>query len=251
MIEIDFDILKASLRVTLIWCVACFAFHFLSMIIIPKIVRNFNLLPSNIRYEYFNRNVSVIHACVMSCITAYYWIYENPSQIIGSKVTLVQALSLDIMIGYLWYDLAYELVTSGNTETIGHHVLGLISHYSSRLSNNGAAGYYSMLVYIAEASTPFLHVSWLMHQMKENTGLSFTIISGLLVVVFFLCRFLLGPYMVYHLIVHKAEWYDDHGALYWMNTAIVTLFALLNMYWFYKLVMMAIKPKKKSQKKAS
>ena len=51
------------------------------------------------------------------------------------------------MMGYLWYDLIIELHSGLKSakfdkEIMAHHVAGLISHLTSRISNNGAAGFY-------------------------------------------------------------------------------------------------------------
>jgi hypothetical protein len=53
-----------------------------------------------------------------------------------------EALCLDLMMGYLWYDSIYEVMSDGQVDTLGHHILGLISHMSTRLSNSGPLGFY-------------------------------------------------------------------------------------------------------------
>ena len=58
-------------------------------------------------------------------------------------VSAYEARTVDIMMGYLWYDIIQEM-SSGKVEldTIGHHIMGVTSHLSTRLSNNGAASFY-------------------------------------------------------------------------------------------------------------
>ena len=47
--------------------------------------------------------------------------------------------------------------------------------------------------------------------------------------------------MVYHMLTNRDEWGDDgRGLLYVGNTAIVSIFAILNFYWFYKLLLVAV-----------
>ena len=47
--------------------------------------------------------------------------------------------------------------------------------------------------------------------------------------------------MVYHMLFHREEWgTEGRGALYIGNTTIVSIFAILNFYWFYKLLIVAI-----------
>jgi TLC domain len=188
----------------------------------------------------------------MFMMTASYWLKENPEMKIPHAVGATEAFCLDIMMGYLWYDIGYEMVDTWQADAIGHHILGLISHMSSRLSNNGAAGFYSMLVYIAEGSTPFLNISWLLHQLQMKNTLLFKVFALLLILSFFVFRIILGPFMVWHMLTHKKEWGPDaQGLLFWGNWVIVALFALLNYYWFYKIIQVATGAGGSSKKKES
>lgn len=99
-----------------------------------------------------------------------------------------------------------------------------------------------MLVYIAEGSTPLLHTSWLMHQFKMGKKTIFKAMVALLIFSFFVCRILLSPYMLWHMLTHRAEWGMENVALFWGNWVIVALFGLLNYFWFYKLTSLALKP---------
>ncbi len=98
-----------------------------------------------------------------------------------------------------------------------------------------------MLVYIAEGSTPFLHISWLLHQLKlKDTG-GFKLLVAVLLTTFFVCRIILSPYMLWHMITFQERWGEDTFLLFWGNWLIVFLFGLLNYFWFYKLVSLAVK----------
>jgi hypothetical protein len=146
-----------------------------------------------------------------------------------------------MMMGYLWYDSIFEFSYSKQTDTLVHHVLGLVSHLSSRLSDNGAAKFYSMVIYFAELSTPFLHLSWLMHQLQMKHSLSFKLCVFLLLVSFLVARVALGPSMIAHMLRYRHQWGPDTLLLFWGNFSIVSAFAVLNFFWFYKLVRLAIK----------
>lgn len=244
------EIIIESLTRSIVWCLCCGIIRYLSSKVSKFSVPKFNTLSLANQRDWYSRSASTVHAIVMISMMLYYWIWINPKQEITEFVTYHQALALDIMNGYLIYDSIVDLFYSNSSfDMLGHHVLGYLSHSSSRYSNNGAAGYYSMLVYIAEASTPFLHVSWLMYQLNLKENLLFTIVSSLLVILFFICRFLLGPYMLYHMIRYKAEWGPHgQGLLFWFNFTIVFVFTVLNIFWFYKLVAikLSVKPKSKS-----
>lgn len=230
-----------SLSTSFIWCFSLFFIHFCWYLFSENIIPGFDKIESRKqRKAWYNRGVSTVHASVMFSLAVYYWVYINPRVEISDAGHRIEALSLDIMMGYLYYDILYESLTTRQTDALSHHFLGLVSHLSSRLSRNKAAAFYSMLVYIAEGSTPFLNISWLMHLLSLKKTLLFKTFAVLLIITFFTCRILLGPFMVYHMITHREEWGPDgRGALFIGNTAIVSLFALLNFYWFYKLLAVA------------
>lgn len=245
------SILLDSLSVSFVWFLSCIFFHMCWILLSAKVIPGFQ---KNLRIEeqkaWFNRGVSTIHASVMFTITIYYWLFVNPNFQISDAGNIIETYALDIMMGYLYYDILYELLTSQQTDALSHHILGLVSHLSTRLSNNTAAAYYSMLVYIAEGSTPFLNISWLLHQLQLKNTRIFSIFTSCLVISFFICRILLGPYMVQHMMRHREQWGEEgRYFLFLGNTMIVSIFSILNFIWFYKLVNMAL-PKKIKNKNA-
>jgi hypothetical protein len=54
-------------------------------------------------------------------------------------------------------------------------------------------------------------------------------------------RIILSPYMLWHMWTHQPEWGVNKEQLFWFNFLIVGSFGLLNYYWFYKLVQLALK----------
>lgn len=233
------NILRESLKNSAIWCCVCFMLHFLVDTFSPFIIPRFSKLPPDAIKSWNNRATSTIHALVLFGRTVIYWATMNPSvQVVANSE--FEALSVDLMMGYLWYDIAVELFLDGQFDIVAHHGMGLASHLSTRLSHNRAAAFYTMLVYIAEGSTPFLHISWILHQLDFRQSIFFFLCSGLLILTFFVCRICLGPYMVWHLFFFKEEWGKGNNALYIFNFVIVSTFALLNYYWFYKLLLMAL-----------
>jgi hypothetical protein len=166
----------------------------------------------------------------------------NPGvQISHGQVTAWETFTVDVMMGYLWYDIVFELLQTRQLDTLGHHVLGIVSHLSTRLSGNTGASFTTMLVFIAEGSTVWLNISWLMHQLQLKDTIVFKLIALKLILAFFVCRILLGPYMVRHMLVHRAEWGPEgsQGLFFWGNFCIVSSFAVLNFYWFSKLLQVA------------
>jgi hypothetical protein len=108
-----------------------------------------------------------------------------------------------------------------------------------------------MIIFLAEASTPSLNISWLLHQLNIKDTLIFKISVAALLLSFFVFRVLLAPFMVWHLTVHKNEWAQyDNTLMYWGNWLIVFTFALLNYFWFYKLLSITFGGKKRKGKKS-
>jgi hypothetical protein len=246
---IDISQVKPSLAVSFIWAIICVILYQLG-IHLSELIPRFQSLDQKTRREWHNRFVSILHATVISSSAIYYWVYINPSQLIPEKMSASQCLLVDVMMGYLWYDLIFEVMNGGSFDIVGHHFIGLISHYSTRLSTNGAAGITTMMVFVAETSTPFLHTSWLLHRLNYRDTLVFQLLAAALLLTFFFCRYILGPYMLYHMFTHRSAWGDDRrevNLFYWMNVVIVAVFAALNVYWFHKLVAVAMPKKKKGE----
>ena len=245
--------------------VACGLVHLVSQLSFNKLFNNYSLLPTSQRLEGYNRFVSLIHSSLMFGLDVRYWWNNHIFVHVKDKVyTSMEKLMIDIMIGYLIYDLIFELFKglgdSGKTSDatkiskkskykgmvehvliILHHLAGIISHISTRVSNNSMCFHYSMLVYLAEASTPTLNITWFLYAMKWDKNIFFSIIAYTTVVSFFIVRVLLSPYLVLHMIYYRDDWGDGTFLLFYGNLIIMTIFAFLNFVWFYKLVNMSRK----------
>ena len=99
----------------------------------------------------------------------------------------------------------------------------------------------SMIIFLAEGSTPLLNISWLLQKLNMTKTTLFKACAVVLILTFFVLRILLSPYMVIHMLLHQAAWGENTFELYWFNVAIVAFFMLLNFFWFYKLIQVAMK----------
>lgn len=143
-----FSIIVQSASVSFVYCLVCFILHFLFNQISINLIPNFKSLNEKSRRMWYNRGVSTMHASLLFAITVNYWIYLNPSLKISNLHTSTEAFCLDIMMGYLWYDIVIEFSSTKQVDTLGHHFLGLISHLSTRISDNDAARFYRYHIYI-------------------------------------------------------------------------------------------------------
>lgn len=158
------EVLLSSLAVSAVYCGICCVVHFLSTVVVPD---GYKKLSDKDKFEYSNRYHSLqyltstiaavtlflidtrrftatLHAVFMFSSAFKYWVFLNPMMEIGATSSYFEERSIDFMMGYLWYDTIIELVVKQkpNKETLAHHVFGLISHLSARLSQNGAATFY-------------------------------------------------------------------------------------------------------------
>jgi hypothetical protein len=208
------------------------------MIIISKpCIPGFEQLKKDIRHSWYNRAVSTAHASIMFICAIYYWVYINPTMKFSevNTIHIHQRNTIDIMMGYIIYDTLIEMSTTRQLDTMLHHILGMISHISTRLSDSDPAAFYTLMVYLAEGSTPFLNISWIYHQLKLHNSLLYTFFTMSLMASFLVTRILVGPYMLNHFFSNKQAWGIDTDILYYGNSLVLLFFVILNFYWYYKL----------------
>lgn len=150
------------------------------------------------------------------------------------------------MVGYLVYDFFIEIFTNEKIDTfiVLHHVIGLLSHLATLMTNDGFCGIYCMLVFLAEFSTPVLHTLWCLKQQKLDKTPLFFGTAALLLLVFFVCRVVLSPFILYTYWVWKDKYYHGTALNYYLQYVVLIFFGFLNNFWFYLLVRLATKSSK-------
>ena len=223
--------------------------HFVFGAYSNELICGYSNLPPKIRKQWPNRGAALMHAITMFSFAIYYWLFKNPDRIIQKEVGDYDGFCLDNMMGYIVYDTFHELATNREADVLGHHVMGYISHIMTRYYNSGPGAYFSMMVFLCEASTPYLHTSWLMHYLELAHTTFFKIIVGCLVTLFFVFRILLAPYMCYGMYTSlQLGLWEGYLGIFYPNFIIMVLFTLLNYFWFYKLLSVVMKVGTKDQK---
>lgn len=213
----------------------------------PKVFPEIASTSKSIRDQCSNRGAAAMHAVSMFSLTLYYWNYVNPTMEYSRTVHPYLGMMIDVMNGYMIYDTINEISTTGEADVILHHVMGLLTHVVARVINSGMSAYFFGMVYIAEASTPLLHFSWLLYHINWANTIIFKTTVLLVVIVFLFCRVLLAPWMDWKLYESYFEtepvgvWWTDDEAMYWINVVIMFIFTILNFFWYYKLVATAVK----------
>lgn len=217
-------------------------------------IRNLDLNNTklNSHFPIVNRVIASTHSCLLAIICIYYWLtYDDLFSQPNNKIHIIQYICLDLMNGYLIYDLLTDTLWNlwnfdlMSLQMFMHHLLGLISIYLIRHYDSVPGAHYLMIVMLAEISTPFLHNSWIMYHFNYTNILSYKLTGYTLIVLFFVFRILLSPYIIYKLIKEKDVWLNEPQYLFEINLIISLIFMYLNYTWFIKLIKMASNKTKK------
>ncbi len=225
------------------WFLFCWVFHCLVALIVKPNWPRFAGKDKHIRWAFYNRAVATMHSSTMFMMTIHYFLNINPGYVVNTHFTsegsAMVAMTNDFMVAYLIYDVIHEwyFTEKPDKETMLHHVLGLVTHLSARLLGSQIAGVYYMMVYVAELSTPFLHLCWGMYVMGFKEHFSFKIVCFIVLGTYFFARILWGPWMLHHCYKYRDSWASDADQyLYLPNLLILLIFVLLNFVWFKALL---------------
>lgn len=206
-------------------------------------VPQFASLDDSIKKGFHNRFAAAFHAATLFILTCYYWIFIVPS----GRDIIFERFCVDIMFGYIVYDTTHELFFTplpSDRLTLAHHILGGISLLTAKYYLCQECMRLHMVIFLAEVSTPFLHLGWLLYNLGFDTSNSafVGVLYGLVMVLFLVFRVILGPFLFWQVFSSK-ELRDEFPVLYYLNVVVVGCFVLLNMYWFFLLLRKAF-PKK-------
>jgi hypothetical protein len=193
-----------------------------------------------------NKLVASFHAAVLFALTIGYWFFMgNIFAPPPNTTNNMQMFCIDIMLGYLIYDTLFdtiwELKNQNNQQMMAHHLLGAFSLGAIRYLDSAPGAHYNMIVFLAEASTPALHSSWIMKELKFTKTWAYQLVGWTLVGLFFIFRIILAPFLVFKVWNEKEAWRDQPPYFFEINFAIVVFFMFINFFWFKKLIAMAIK----------
>ena len=223
-----------------VWGGVCVFIHGICLLVSPALLKEFRNQKQDVLHEWCNKATSSFHAIVLFSLTFNYWYCLDIE--IRTYVGDYEKMCLKMMLGYLLYDCAHEIMLSItiSRSTMFHHILGFLSLALILYYDCGVGAYFSMFIFLAELSTPFLHFSWLLNTLHMTNTLIFKVTAGSLLILFFICRVLLGPRLLHEMITSFDLWVDRFPGLFQLNVVIVTLFTLLNFYWFFLLLRLAL-----------
>ena len=146
------------------------------------------------------------------------------------------------MAGYLWFDTLYECVlplvkgTKLSIPFLAHHLVGLAAHGLAKTHIPLRA--VTAHVYLAELSTPSLHISWFLKQLgRSRTTLYF--VNGLVGAVAYLVFRVAWPPLFVYWNRDPKPWDAERAGVHAAFLMCSAVFWALNLFWFRKLVAMA------------
>lgn len=217
-------------------------FHCITAMILKPNWPRFAAKDKHIRWGMYNRSVASMHSGVITGMSIYYWMYINTEWDVFQTTELdpFAKRSCDMMMAYLIYDLFHELTfpERADRETLLHHIMGLATHLTARILGSTATCNYFMMIYIAELSTPFLHLCWAMYAMGFKETPMFKVVCVIVLISYFFVRTLWGPFMLWHCYSNGENWAKNpiDYMLYIPNCVVLVIFVLLNWMWFRALV---------------
>lgn len=198
------------------------------------------LLLNHISPNLINRLLSSVNAMIIFTTACAALASGPPSD--APPITPVAAVGIECMLGFLIFDTVIGLIQGFESSPrlmLAHHLMGILSEGLTLCLGVGA--YCTIVVHLAEGSTPLLHVSWLLLKRGQQKTTGFVATGVLLVASFCVLRvilpaLLLGGHMATP--AGRALW-GDYSAVYWLQLAVVVVFWLLNVFWFVKLLRVA------------
>ena len=201
---------------------------------------------------WYNRAAASTHASTLFILALAYWYAKYTGNVgVSFNSELWSSMCVDIMIAYLIYDTTHECFFTRDFDhlTLAHHILGGCSLASARYYDCTECFALQMVIFLAESSTPFLHIGWLFFKLKFSADNS-TVFVGtyvILMILFFVFRVCLGPALTYYTF-QNVEMRENFFGLYCVNCVVVLIFTLLQFKWFYMLANINSKTKKSKKK---
>jgi hypothetical protein len=185
-----------------------------------------------------NRFVSSLNAVIIFSLAAHALV-DAEHAISDAPPLAHAAISLECVCAYLVYDSLIGLVRGFESSPIlmlVHHGVGLASELLTLSTGFGA--YCTLVIHLAEASTPLLHLSWLLLKRGRGGTRLFLVVSHALVATFALTRVVSPAVLLfgYQLGSAASAHWGKHRVVYRLHLGVTTVFWALNCFWFTKLL---------------
>lgn len=113
-----------------------------------------------------------------------------------------------------------------------HHVAGLMSHVHTIAVDDEPSAFYTMMVYLAESSTPFLHMGWFLKTLSLDGSPLFMLNAVMILLTYIVTRVGLSPLLLYTFLhPNNHHHYDGRPYVWGFQAFICVAFMTLNYMW--------------------
>ena len=188
---------------------------------------------------------STVHAVVVVAFTFYIMAFGLLGEYRVFSKSSLGFITLQVSLGYFLADLVIVLMDPklrSDKGSLMHHLAG-ITGIGLCLYFQGKLMYFIIARLISEASTPFVNLRWILHEFHITDGKLFKTAAHGMLVTFFTARIVTMPwywYETYHCYMHPGIVLVPDCFKVWAICNFL-VFDMLNLYWFYRMVLGAIK----------
>lgn len=178
-----------------------------------------------------NRFVSVVHSAMALSLAFLVVDFKQPLRGIAQENTHEQSQVMIMSFSYFLYDTICCFYLEPSDVSNAMHHLATLSGFAVGVFTRRCATELVAALLLAEASSPFLHMRYLLREAGlKGTGIA-SLNDLMFALAFFVCRILLGPFLVYYTLRSESHILCKGGA---------TGLFLVSLFWFHKIVQIAV-----------
>jgi hypothetical protein len=222
---------------------SCFVLFRASHIIFSRTSPGYRALDRGKQAEFNSRTVSSLHALVTAGAALYVTMQEGSNLFVPRHTSPAYdfwKLTMAFSFGYSAFDMLlvlHEYATiSQPLPTLLHH-LSMLTAMGTIFVSDLFVGI-GVLCFLFEFSTPLVNVFWTARFFSWSEQSK--IVSGLLMTLsFFLCRILVNPLIVYHVLLRWKEAFEPETGfvpVWCVAAGSTSVFLLLNVWWFSTMI---------------
>lgn len=189
-----------------------------------------------------NRFVSVVHAVLALSLAFLVVDWKQPLRNIAQTNTKEQTQVMVVSFSYFLYDTVCCFCLEPSDLSNAMHHLATLAGFAVGVFTEKCATELVAALLLAEASSPFLHMRYLLREAGWK-GTRMAALNDLAFATsFFVCRIVLGPFLVYYTLRSESHVLCKAGA---------TGLFLVSLFWFRKIVQIAMGKVGNSKKKVA
>ncbi|KAJ7555408.1 hypothetical protein O6H91_05G036300 [Diphasiastrum complanatum] len=248
--ELDAVFGNAPLAEPFLWMISitvgitfCIIVYEVMRIISPIYSYSYNKLSKQDQVEWNNRGFSTAHALLVTVVSGYLLLFSNlfsdtaPYGQVVFRSTIFSQFILGVSTGYFLYDL-YLIIAHypalGRLEFVFHHIFSLAALLLAL--HSGYAHIYLYMILFTESTTPFVNIRWYLSAIGLKRSNAYVVNGLMLFLVWLVARVLIFVYFFSHIYLHFDQVRQLHSAGFYFLFITPPLLAIMNLFWFGKIV---------------